>query len=200
VLSRVSVPFDYPSTLFGNLQACALRFTSGWGKLGAIALMTACAMASKKYHLQPLLNLREDATEQQARAVAAAQQAEQERLREVARAAAARDEHAAQVRAQESAYRGELQGGALRASDLALQAGMAFQAVREASELQEREAAAQATARAAAANTVAARTELGKRDADAEAVRRHREAHHAAIEKVQNAREEEAAEEAWRKR
>ncbi len=157
-------------------------------------------MGSKKYTLQPLVQVRREQAD-------AAQRELGDKIRERERSegelAAARErtlQHAATVERTQRDERSALDRGELRAVDLLRQSAWQLQQEREADELTHRET------RSADAVTDANRAEkvaqgaTADRVAEWKAVERDRERFYEREKKIALAKEEEAAEEAWRPR
>jgi hypothetical protein len=157
-------------------------------------------MAKAKYPLAALLTVRGQATAAGKQQLAERMRAEAARRAEQELAAArllAHDEAAARVATD---HQRELRAGMLRAGDLALRAGELYveQQVRSERALMAETAAARETE--AQRESAAAQAWLAELRAAEEVVRLDQERFELKREQVQVAREEEAAEEAWRKR
>ena len=155
-------------------------------------------MRPPKYPLDPLAQVRARGVDEAARELA-----ESVRTREVAQGARAasearRDDHAERARLERDAERAALERGELRAADLMRQDAWEVRvaAEREAHERQLAETEARETA--AREEERAARGGLSARKADEEVVTQHRAKWQSAEDKAREARDEEAAVEAWR--
>ena len=157
-------------------------------------------MVKAKYPLAALLTVRAQATSESKLKLA-------QRIRDEAARRAEQVEATARLRTQEAsaqrahqAHQCELHAGILRAGDLALRAGAVYveQKVHDA-HLFEVDAAAEREATARRESAIEQARLAGLRAAE-EVVRLDQERFELQVKKVQYAREEEAAEEAWRKR
>jgi hypothetical protein len=157
-------------------------------------------MAPRKYPLEALARAREVgvdvATRSMAEAVRTREGASSRRLAAEAR----KDEHDRGARAVTAAERAALEGGALRAADLALADAWGVRAAFERDAL----AAVVQGARAAEAKAVDVQTSaqraVADRRADANVIEKHRGTWDAARRATAEAADEEASAEAWRPR
>lgn len=157
-------------------------------------------MAVPKYPLDPLLRLRESAVDGAAKELAASVRAHEAAAGR--RAQAERDlarERAEQARVR-AAERAELERGGLVAADLARAADWERAAHAVEENLVREEASRLDEQRAAAAKEDAERANLAQRRADADVIDKDKARHGARVRASQLSKEQEAAEEAWRRR
>lgn len=157
-------------------------------------------MGSKKYSLQPLVEVRRDKADVAKRELSTKIREREAQQQELANARARTVDHADTTQATKDAERVALEQGALRAVDLFRQSAWEMERQRQA------EALVYAEKRIAEALIVASQAEDDSRAATAqrlgelEAVERDRARFLERERKVALAKEEEAAEEAWRPR
>jgi hypothetical protein len=153
-----------------------------------------------KYALDPALALREKRADDAARELGTKVRAREEAAAARVRAEAARARTAEEVAAARAAEHAALGRGELSVADLLRQDAwnVRVQMDKQALEAAERRAT-EAAATALRAETVA-RGELGARQADVEVVQKDRSSWQAREEKARQAKEEEAAADAWRPR
>lgn len=157
-------------------------------------------MAAKKYPLEPLVALREQASRAKTEELA-------RNLRELAQREA-EAEHARRATAQmakrqddeRAGFVGELQRGELRAADMMQASNYAFVEAQRLGALDAAAREAERVQQMAETCAVAARNTLAETRAAEEVVLRDRERFTREQAKAAQAREEEAAEEAWRKK
>ncbi len=155
-------------------------------------------MRPKKYPLDPLVRVRAKQVDDAARLLAEATRAREEAERRRA-AAAEREEEARRAAASlRDAERGALERGELTVADLMRGDAWAVRVKDEHAELGRRTEDSAAKARQATAGESVARVEVAGRKADAELVERHRGRWAEGERKADEARDEEAAAEAWR--
>lgn len=157
-------------------------------------------MGSKKYTLEPLIDVRREKADAAKRELGDKIRAREGKESELAAARARTLQHADQVAATASSERAALEQGALRAVDLLRQNAWQLQQEREAEELAHRESRSAEAVLAAAHDETAARTDTALRLGELEAVERDRQRFVEQQSKIALAKEEEAAEEAWRPR
>lgn len=157
-------------------------------------------MADPKYPLDPLLRLRESAALGAAKELAASVRAHEAAA--IRRSQAARDlaaERAEQARVR-AAERAELERGELVAADLARAAEWELGARRVEENLASIDASRSEEERAAAVRQESERANLAQRRADADVIDKDKARHGARVRAVQLSKEEETAQEAWRRR
>ncbi len=157
-------------------------------------------MARAKYSLDPLVRLRDAHVDDQAEALARAARAREEA--EAARMRADEErKRAAEAAATRRAREAEaLARGELKVADLVRANAWEHRVASDDAALREKVARA-AEAEAAARTTEGdARVELGRRKVDADVVHEHEARWKAEEQRAAEAREEEAAEEAWRRK
>jgi len=155
-------------------------------------------MGSKKYPLEPLVDVRREHADAATRQLGESVRVRETREAELAAARARTLQHADTVHATEHREREALEQGTLRALDLARQNAWQLQQEREAEELAHRESRSAEAVLAAADEETQARAQTAARLAELKAVERDRERFREREKKVALAKEEEAAEEAWR--
>jgi hypothetical protein len=157
-------------------------------------------MAKAKYPLAALLTVRENATTAGKEQLAAKLREERARAAEREQAEAQLRAHEQAAQAAEHAHQRELRTGELRVSDLALRAGEVYAVAQVLAAHSERAASAAELQQSAEREAALAQGRLAGLRAEEEVVRLDRERFTRKHEQAQLAREEEAAEEAWRKR
>jgi hypothetical protein len=157
-------------------------------------------MAKPKYPLDPLLDLREKRKDEAGAALAGAVAARTQAEEAATRAAGARqsaEQTAAVTRSREAKA---LEDGALTAADLQRAGAWEQRVESERLALMKKEEEARAAEAAAREQEAGARGELAARDADVEVVAKDRARHLERLRREAEAKAEEEASEAWRKR
>lgn len=157
-------------------------------------------MAKPKYPLDPLLDLREKRKDEAGVALAGAVKERTRAEQASAQAAGARqsaEQTAASVRSEEAKV---LEEGALTAADLQRAGAWEQRVETERRALLKKEEEALAAADEARAREAGARGELAARDADVEVVAKDKARHEERARRAAEAKAEEEASEAWRKR
>ena len=157
-------------------------------------------MASKTYPLEPLVEVRKSHADAAQRELGSAIREREARLTELDAARARTLEHAEARSETERAERDALNEGALRAVDLLRQDAWQLERAREAERLLAAERLSAEAAVAATDEENRVREETATRLGELKAVERDRARFLEAKERAAAAKEEEAAEEAWRPR
>lgn len=153
-------------------------------------------MASKKYPLEPLRRLRADQVDAGARSLAQAVQGRATAEAERKRRERAHDELSARADSEAAAERARLEAGALTAGDLLRGAGWGIGVELQKAVSAKQVEDARGEERAAREREAKRLEELAAKKAEAEAVERDRAKWKSARDKGEQAREDEAAEEA----
>ncbi|CAN5484720.1 hypothetical protein BH09MYX1_BH09MYX1_68140 [soil metagenome] len=157
-------------------------------------------MAAKKYPLEKLKELRDHRVDEAGTALAGAVRART--AAEIAEAKAAAERAAAEERARavRHAEANALNDGSLSAADLQRAQAWEHRVEAERRELTEKEDAERTKADAARTGEQDARGELAVKQADAKVIETDRERHLSRVRREAEAKAEEEANEAWRKR
>lgn len=155
-------------------------------------------MGSKKYPLEPLVDVRREQADTAKRQLGESVRARESRESELAAARARTLQHADVVDATARSEREALEQGGLRAVDLARQNAWQLQQERETEELAHREVRSAEAVLEATNEEIQARADTAARLAELKAVERDRERFVEREKQIVLAKEEEAAEEAWR--
>ena len=157
-------------------------------------------MGSKKYTLEPLVDVRRDKADAAKRELGDAIRARETKEAELQAVRLRTLAHAGEVARTKDAERAALDQGALRAVDLLRQDAWQLHQERAAEELAHRERQSADAARGALADEDRARADTAEKLGELKVVERDRERFLEREKKVALAMEEEAAEEAWRPR